>query len=160
MKMNTKKGFTLIELLVVIAIIGILSAIVLTNLGSARSKGKDGSVKETMSGLRTTAEQYYSVYGSYGAATLAAGGTMTSAGTPTGLTGMCGDATTTPLLKAASSNAGNTLNCNVGISGSSYESDVTLSDATIFCVDSNGFSGKPSGTPSRDGTAAGGVKCQ
>lgn len=35
-----KKGFTLIELLVVIAVIGILSAIILTNMPTVRQKGK------------------------------------------------------------------------------------------------------------------------
>ncbi len=157
---KNKKGFTLIELLVVIAIIGILSAIVLTNLGSARSKGKDGSAKETMSGLRTTAEQYYNVYGNYGAASGATGGTVSSAGVIASLTGMCGDATSTPLLKAAALNAGNTITCSVGVGGGSYVSFVILSDNTTFCVDSNGFSGKPSAVPSYNGTAAGGVKCQ
>lgn len=51
MKLNFKKGFTLIELLVVIAIIGILSGIVLTSLGTARSKARGAAVQATLSGI-------------------------------------------------------------------------------------------------------------
>lgn len=54
-----QKGFTLIELLVVIAIIGILSAVVLASLNTARSKGANASVKANLQGIRAQAEIIY-----------------------------------------------------------------------------------------------------
>ncbi|MDO8623968.1 MAG: type II secretion system protein [bacterium] len=52
-------GFTLIELLVVIAIIGVLSAVVLASLNTARNKGNDAAIKANLSGARVEAELFY-----------------------------------------------------------------------------------------------------
>ena len=54
-----RQGFTLIELLVVIAIIGILSAVVLASLNTARNKGADASIKSNLDGTRSQSELYF-----------------------------------------------------------------------------------------------------
>jgi prepilin-type N-terminal cleavage/methylation domain-containing protein len=59
-----RRGFTLIELLVVIAIIGILSAVVLASLSTARLTAKDAQIKENMHALRTALQSYYITNGS------------------------------------------------------------------------------------------------
>lgn len=58
--MTKQRGFTLIELLVVIAIIGILSAVVLASLNTARSKGNDAGVKANLNTVSTQAAIYSS----------------------------------------------------------------------------------------------------
>lgn len=53
------KGFTLIELLVVIAIIGILSAVVLASLNSAREKSRDAKRVADLKQIQLALELYY-----------------------------------------------------------------------------------------------------
>ena len=53
-----QKGFTLIELLVVIAIIGILAAVVLVSLNSARERGRDAKRLADLEAVRLALEVY------------------------------------------------------------------------------------------------------
>ena len=56
---KVSKGFTLIEILVVIAIIGILSAIILVSLNSARTNAKDARIVSDLTQMRNSLELYY-----------------------------------------------------------------------------------------------------
>ncbi|MBY0329012.1 prepilin-type N-terminal cleavage/methylation domain-containing protein [Patescibacteria group bacterium] len=65
---SSSKGFTLIELLVVIAVIGILAAVVLASLNSARAKARDARRIADFNQMRIALNAYYADTGSYPAA--------------------------------------------------------------------------------------------
>ena len=54
-----KRGFTLIELLIVIAIIGILTALITTNLQGARSRARDTRRKSDLRAIEQSLRLYY-----------------------------------------------------------------------------------------------------
>ena len=62
---NNKKGFTLIELLVVIAIIGILSGTVIVSMSGAQDSAKNARIEAGMDQLRSAAEVYRLLKGTY-----------------------------------------------------------------------------------------------
>lgn len=63
--MRKEKGFTLIELLVVISIIGILAAVVLVSLNSARSKSRDAKRLADIRQVQTALELYFNDQAGY-----------------------------------------------------------------------------------------------
>ena len=68
--MKTKtSGFTLIELLVVIAIIGILAAVVLSSINTARAKSRDSARVSDLKQLELALALYHEKNGSYPTAT-------------------------------------------------------------------------------------------
>jgi prepilin-type N-terminal cleavage/methylation domain-containing protein len=155
--MNTQKGFTLIELLVVIAVIGILAAVVLASLSTARDKAKDKAVMSDLASARNQISLYFSTNGTvspnwYGnpQTTPCPGSTNVSVTTAT--FGVLGD----PRLKEIFSHAnaqtggavggtGAVLNVNCYALGDKWTVAAFLNEnnkQTAWCIDHTGKSGK------------------
>ncbi|MBU6388700.1 type II secretion system GspH family protein [Patescibacteria group bacterium] len=128
---HRSQGFTLIELLVVIAIIGVLSAVVLASLNTARSKGNDAAIQSDLSTIQTEAEIYYGGTGgnSYGTA----GTSCTN--------GVFSDATIAKAIAGAkTANGGNSLVCNNSTTAYAVSSNLSSNSSRYWCVDSTGGS--------------------
>lgn len=65
--MKKNKGFTLLELLVVLVIIGLLAAIVMSALSSARKRGGDAGIKSNLHTVRNQAAIFFANNNTFGA---------------------------------------------------------------------------------------------
>jgi prepilin peptidase dependent protein D len=138
---RVRRGFTLIELLVVIAIIGILSAVVLASLNTARNKGGDAAVQSDLDGIRTEAEVYYNGTGAntYGSATTlcTTSGSMFAADTTI----------VNSIANIISSNGGTAPVCNTSTGGAGYAmSAAQKTTGKFWCIDSTGQSKQETAT--------------
>ena len=128
---NNKKGFTLIELLVVIAIIGILSGTVIVSMSGAQDSAKNARIQAGMDQLRSAAEVYRLLHGTYGNDTTnftnAAGGD--------------GDLIRQDIIAAGGSGA---FTVKLNTEGTAYcmSSKLNGTDAGYICMDSTGKAGK------------------
>ncbi|MEK7144398.1 MAG: type II secretion system protein [Patescibacteria group bacterium] len=154
MYINRSRGFTLIELLVVIAIIGVLSAVVLASLNTARNKGNDAAIQSDMATIQTQAEIYYGGAGanSYGPAQAWTAGTATgdplAGGSVSCATGMFSDTTIKKALAAADLVNGTfEVGCAAVASGSltGYVAAAQLTSGGWWCVDHTGVGKKETG---------------
>jgi len=149
MKLKIDRGFTLIELLVVIAIIGILSAVVLASLNTARSKGNDATIKSNLSTVLTQSVMYYDTNMKYGTNAAAAGPTSAACTLATSMFFL--DANVKAAIAQADQAAGGTAGtisktiCAIEATGSSQDWAVYVplfnntGSNTGFCIDSRGM---------------------
>ena len=135
--MKNKRGFTLIELLVVIAIIGVLSAVVLASLNTARSKGNDAAVQTDMEGIRNQAQIYYGDHtNSYGVA----GTNGSSCALADNAGNLFEDATVARQITGADTANGAAAGMTCNVSGTAYAASAALvaTPGSYYCVDSTG----------------------
>ena len=136
-----KKGFTLIELLVVIAIIGILAAVVLVNVNSARARARDTALKAGVNQMRLLMEQEFDARNSYAAANYGdwysnesqCDTQFGSTANPQGFRAAC---------KSIVRNTGTALGVvRLGVftpGGTSYSIMAAKQDGTVYCAGSSG----------------------
>ena len=126
-----KKAFTLIEILVAVAIIAILTAVIISNVSSARNTSRDGAIRASLAQYKTEVELYAN--GRVSNYRDACSGDNVFANSRI------------PQLQIEIRNAviqGNRNECRASEDVYAYAYMVGLSSGKGFCIDSTGFGGE------------------
>lgn len=138
-----QRAFTLIELLVVIAIIGILSAIVLASLDTARNKAADAAMEGDLDSARSQAENYYDALVPNTYSGVCSNNTTGIENMLVAAQNTAGASTTALNLSLAVAGSANTVTCHDSANpGSAWAAEVPLKNLVgeFWCVDSTGTS--------------------
>ena len=112
----------LIELLVVIAIIGVLSAVVLASLNTARNKGNDAAIQSDLATIQTQSEIVY-------------GNSSNS------YDSVCTDSTVLRAIAGAeAANGSGSVTCNDSATAYAVSSSLSSVSTRYWCIDSTGGS--------------------
>lgn len=130
-----KRGFTLIELLVVIAIIGVLSAVVLASLSTARQRGADTGIKGNLRTIQNQGDLFFVTTGGNSYGTAVATNSCTTAGTM-----FVVDTVIARAIAAANSANGPSMGitCNSSATAYAVQAQLPSTANTWWCVDSTG----------------------
>jgi len=132
--MKKNKGFTLIELLVVVAIIGILSAVVVSAISYARNKAANNSIKSGLNEVRSQADIYYNINGTYKDVCSSTKDTTDPKGINDMVFKIGKNSGSTGSVKVNGTGASSTVRCNDAKEG--WAAEVKLNDTTdYYCVD-------------------------
>jgi len=149
---KARRGFTLIELLVVIAIIGILSAVVLASLNTARNKGSDAAIKSSLNSSRAQSELFYDANGNnyVGTADICASGAVANGvkGVDQFLLNAQQNSNAVSINRTYSTTgASSTVTCHAtGSTGWGIEAPLKNQAGYFYCVDSSGKATTTSGS--------------
>lgn len=135
----------LIAIFVGIAIIGILSAVVLASLNTARSKGRDAAIQSNLATIQTAAEIYYGGVGNNSYGTTAFDCTS----------GMFAASQTIANSIVSANNTNGYVTCNSTRTEYAVQAQLSTDSTTYWCIDSTG-NAKQENTP----MATGATVCQ